>query len=392
MVATTVKTGIRAASLDDLATLLMDQHARAVDVVVAADNLHAGNDGALRVDGLTEPVLTEDGVTLVDGLYVPTRLAMGQLGDALGVPTAYVRRLADVHPELWAENVNGWLAHEQYRDKKYLVRALKGDGGPGVARAFLSDRYKVIDNLDVLMAALDGLRDAGLNVTIPSADLTDSRMYVKIWAPQVAQAAERLLAGYRSPFDFGERRANDQRVWTEAGPVVFAGMVISNSEVGGGAFSIAPQVVYQICANGMTISRESLRKTHIGGKLEEGVIDWSELTQRKALELVRAQTTDAVRTFLSPEYLAGKVAELEAVAGAPVTDPAKTIEVVSKKLSYDKATAADLLRHFTLGGQLTAGGVANAITSLAQTLEDADKAHAMEADAVPAMELVAALS
>ena len=31
-------------------------------------------------------------------------------------------------------------------------------GSGGVARAFVSDSYKIIDNLDVLLAALDGVR------------------------------------------------------------------------------------------------------------------------------------------------------------------------------------------------------------------------------------------
>ena len=37
--------------------------------------------------------------------------------------------------------------------------------------------------------------------------------------------------------------------------------------------------------------------------------------------------------------------------------------------------------HFIRGGQLTAGGVMQAVTSVAQTLDDADAAHEMEASA-----------
>ncbi|MFC0860756.1 hypothetical protein ACFHYQ_00445 [Sphaerimonospora cavernae] len=56
-------------------------------------------------------------------------------------------------------------------DRRFLVRALRGTGdGAGVARAFLSDRYKIIDNLDVLMAALDGVRLAGADVRIDGCD------------------------------------------------------------------------------------------------------------------------------------------------------------------------------------------------------------------------------
>ncbi len=33
--------------------------------------------------------------------------------------------------------------------------------GEGVARALLSDSYKLMDNFDMLLAALDGLRQSG---------------------------------------------------------------------------------------------------------------------------------------------------------------------------------------------------------------------------------------
>jgi hypothetical protein len=44
---------------------------------------------------------------------------------------------------------------------------------------------------------------------------------------------------------------------------------------------------------------------------------------------------------------------------------------------------------FILSGQPTAGGVANALTAYAQTLEDPDRAYEVERLAVPALEAVA---
>jgi len=40
---------------------------------------------------------------------------------------------------------------------------------PGAVRAFLSDGYKIIDNLDVLLAALDGVRQTGFPVQVDGA-------------------------------------------------------------------------------------------------------------------------------------------------------------------------------------------------------------------------------
>jgi hypothetical protein len=48
------------------------------------------------------------------------------------------------------------------------------------------------------------------------------------------------------------------------------------------------------------------------------------------------------------------------------------------------------LGHFIRSGDVTAGGVMHAITSVAQTLPDADAAHEMESAALRALELAAA--
>jgi hypothetical protein len=47
------------------------------------------------------------------------------------------------------------------------------------------------------------------------------------------------------------------------------------------------------------------------------------------------------------------------------------------------------LAHFIRGGQLTAGGVMQAVTSVAQTLDDADTAADLEAQALRVMDLAA---
>ena len=50
---------------------------------------------------------------------------------------------------------------------------------------------------------------------------------------------------------------------------------------------------------------------------------------------------------------------------------------------------AGRLAHFIRGGQLTAGGVMQAVTSVAQTLDDADTAADLESQALRVMDLAA---
>ena len=240
----------RNANLTDLLTLLQEQHTRKVDVVAPATAIRSV-EGVLHVQG-AEQILSEDGVTTADGRYVPTAVCDEGLAAKLDVPVSYLKRLREDRPDLYDANVNGWLHGRKAKTRlsadgqtetvlrepvpadprSFLLRAFRGDDdGTGIARAFLSDRYAPIDNLDVLVSALDGIRDAGVEVNIDGGDLTERRMVVRVSCPQVTALAPALLAGYRSPFT-GESGSDNPTVW--------AGFQISNSEVGGGAFTITP--------------------------------------------------------------------------------------------------------------------------------------------------------
>jgi hypothetical protein len=371
--------GTRNVTLADLAAMLRDQQARKVDIVAPATAIRAHH-GQLMIDG-TDPELGPDGVTMTTGTYTPTEVCDHGLAEKLGIPAAYLRRTRHDRPALYDANVNGWLDGDP---RKFLIRCLRpaDTTRPGAARAFLSDGYKRIDNLDVLMAALDGVRQSGVPVEIDGCDLTERRMYVRVVCEQVTALAPALLDGYRSPFTGAVGADN---------PVVFAGFVISNSETGCGAFTLTPRLVVQICRNGMTITRDAIRAVHLGERLDEGVVTWSGNTLDKTLALVTARTTDAVTTFLEPGYVHQVVRALGAQAGHELADPQEAVAVVSQRLRFTDAQQSAIMTHFIRGGDTTAGGILHAVTSVAQTLPDADAAHDMEAAGLRALEIAAAL-
>jgi hypothetical protein len=369
----------------DLATLvgiLNDQAARKHDVIVPARDLLVTGDGMLTIP-VVEHELSLDGVTDTMSM-VPfnwNATAAAHLADRTGIPFAYWQRMANDDPTLLATNVNHWLAQD---DRSFMVRSLLASGDrPGYVRAVMSDRYAAMDYLDTLMAVLDGVRAAGVDVTVNrenggGVDLTERRMHVKIVAPQVAVAAQHLLGKYRSPFSGAS--GNDL-------PLLFAGISITNSEVGHGSFTVAPRIVVQVCKNGMTRTQDVLRKVHVGGQQAEGVVRWSLDTQKKRLDVLVAEVRDAVQQFLTVDYLAHVVADMEAAADTKVTKPQQAIEVVAKGLGYTKAQQEALLTHFIDGGDTSLLGIAHAITSVAQTVEDADQAADMEADCWKALDL-----
>lgn len=383
----------RNASLSDLAAMLQQRQARRLDVVASAPAIRSDR-GTIVVQG-TEPIITDDGVSDGDGRYQPTAIADEGIAEKLGIPIRYLRRMREQRPDLLDANINGWLhgsgvdaAESSYGDpappdgRKFLLRCFRSDdGGDGVLRAMLSDSYRIMDDFDVLTAALDGVRQSGAEVEVHRCDLTDRRMYVQVEAPAVAVVADALLDGYRSPFS-GESGTDN--------PLVHAGFRIVNSEVGSGAFQIVPELTVQVCTNGMTITKDAMRAVHLGGRMDEGLVRWTADTDRKLVALVAAQARDAVATFLDPEYVRRIVDHITEQAGTRLSDPAATIEHVGRKLGYTEEQRAGILNHFIEGGQLTSGGVLHAVTSYARIVPDADAAWELSTSALDALALAAA--
>ena len=164
----------RHTGLRDMASLLRRQQDDKLDVVVPADQMRLVG-GELEIDGIGEPTLSRDGVTPVPGRFTPTGTCDGGIAEKLGIPVRYLRRMREDHQlDLLDHNVNTWLSHDPR--ERFLVRTFRGQHGrSGIARALLSDKYKITDNLDVLMSVLDGIRAAGVHTTA-QCDLTESRL------------------------------------------------------------------------------------------------------------------------------------------------------------------------------------------------------------------------
>lgn len=384
-------TTLRNSDLAALADLLQKQKAYKLDANVPFVAMSSVG-GKIHVKGLR----LFGGDTVLD----PLPIMDGHIATRLGIPTAYLRTLHSERPDLYDANVNGWIHGDGLSippdARMGLVRTFTDpETGEGLGRAFLSDRFAPVDNLDVLLSALDGAASAGVLIDCVKCDLTETRMNVRFACPAVGVLAPTMLEHYNPQVpgwgdlnhlrDVARREGQAYEPGKE--PVVFAGFDIRNGETGGAAFEIVPVLTFTACRNGLVLQHLAMRKIHLGGKLEEGIIRWSDATQQASLELVRLQTVDAVRSFLDPDFVREQVDAIEAKAGKPVGDPVGMVKLVATECKYTDEQAKGILDHFIKGGQFTSGGVANAVTSFAQTVEDADAAFDLEATALEALEV-----
>lgn len=377
----------------DVATLvpvLRDQRAHAIDLVVPTGALQFEG-GNLVLKGHAQE-LTDNGFYDVNGLYVPVSSVDSQLDSILDIPAKYIRKLRTENVGLLDRNLNelARMIAELNPNQKQLVRLLWGEnpampGSTGVIRAILSNGYRIQDNLDTVMAVLSGLSEAGLGIeAIKSVDLSNDRLYLAVEAPQVAVAATALLDGYR------DNRTNTFS--KDVGDIVSAGAIFSNSEVGSGSFSITPVIWALVCTNGMVQKVDVMARRHVGGRLEEGRIDWSDDTRIKANAFISAQVRDATQKFLSVDYVEEAVRRMEADAGVRISKPNETIERVSKAMGYTQAEQESILANFIEGAQLTSGGVMQAVTRTVQDIEDVDRAYEIGATGVEAMKVAKAFA
>jgi len=95
------------------------------------------------------------------GQYGVNDNTQSQISARLGIPKRYYDRMQKDAPDLLAHNVNTWFNH---KPEPRMIRTIT-DGGPsdtdGIARAFLSNRYRRIDHLMVAQAVLPQILEHG---------------------------------------------------------------------------------------------------------------------------------------------------------------------------------------------------------------------------------------
>lgn len=334
--------------LETLISTLQQQHTEKADYVIPSQLITMEN-GVMRFNG---------------NHYQPNEVFHEGLSDKLSIPLQYYRRMRAERPELLDTNVNSWLKH--MAGKNVLLRTFEGVE-KNVARAFLSDRYMALDNYDVLFTVLEAIKEMGVKVEVKNADVTDRRFYLNIVAPDVEIQATEFLREY----------LKDNR---GAGNGILSGFTISNSEVGCGQFSVRPRAVVIKCDNGLICPEDAFSRVHLGGKLEQGVITWSQETRNRNLKLVMSQVKDAISTYLSTDYLGKMVAKIADAHNIKLEHPVDAVNHVCKELRYTDEQRQSILSYFVNDGDTKASGIVHAITRHAQK-EDPDTRNEMETDA-----------
>jgi hypothetical protein len=274
-------------------------------------------------------------------------IAHNQISEKTGIPARYYNRMLAEQPELLANNVNTWFKKEP---AQRMIRTLDGK-----ARAFLSDRYRRIDNYEIASAVLPMISDMK-GATVESCEITDQRMYIKVVNPKVE--AEIV-----------------------PGDVVQSGLLISNSEIGLGSVSVMPLVYRLICSNGMIAADSGQRRSHIG-RLNEADENY-EIYRSETIEaddkafILKLQ--DIVKSTTDSVHFNKIVSAMRTGAAAKITgDIPGVVELASKTYGILEKESQGVLDHLIRGNDLSLYGLANAVTHHAQEVGSYDRSTELE--------------
>jgi hypothetical protein len=288
------------------------------------------------------------------GAFPVKDIANAQIADRLKIPKRYYDRMLDVSPDLLCTNINHWFNKEP---EKRMIRTLDHK-----ARAFLSERFRPLDNYELAEAVLPAMVEA--NCEVKSCEVTDRRMYIK-------------AVTYEIQAD----------VTKKVGDTVAAGVMVSNSEVGQGSLFVGPFIERLVCTNGMVVSDWGQRKYHVGRSLSNTGMDLSNAyelftSETKSLSdrAFWMQVRDVVRGVLSQDGFEQVVDSLRATTERKIEDdPFKVIERVQKKFTLNDEERNGVLQHLLSGRDLTQWGLVNAITRTAEDVPSYDRATEIEA-------------
>ena len=276
-------------------------------------------------------------------------VAHQQIAARLNIPYRYYAKMQNEAPDLLDQNVNRWL---NQNPERRMIRVLDGN-----VRAFLSDRYRRLDNLELCAAVLPVINEMkGSN--IESCEVTPTHLYLKV-------VNRRLKAEIR------------------VGDVVQAGFVVSNSEVGLGSLRVEPLVFRLVCKNGLICKDIAQKKYHVGRQVNVSDDNAYELYSDETLaqddKTFFMKVQDVVRCAVDEAKFALTVDKLRDATQIPLKhDPVKAVELLADKFQLTENERGDILRQLFIGADNSRYGLINAVTAASKIAKSYERATDLE--------------
>ncbi len=336
-------------TMNELAAEVRRQDQSKKDYIVSSDSIYL----QATTSGITMRV-SQSGTPQRE--FFLNNTAHNQLASYLDIPRAYYDKMLCEQPDLLTENVNRWLQCNP--PKQRMLRTLDG-----TARAFLSDRYRRIDNAP-LMRRIEPVLGKFKDLTVKSCQITDTNLYVKLVNPKLE---------------------GDVKV----GDTVQMGVIITNSEVGCGSVCVYPMLYRLVCSNGMVAQRQliGITQRHIGRKspLETQIAAYDDEVLDKVGESIRIAFDRSQFNALMAQMQESRKLKIK------VNLAEQVVEAASKHFGISKFEAEGVSERLMESEDFTLYGLANAVTRHAQDVKSYDRSTELETTGYKIMTMSPAL-
>tara|TARA_R100001440_G_scaffold5987_4_gene12497 strand:+ start:4008 stop:5117 length:1110 start_codon:yes stop_codon:yes gene_type:complete len=334
-------------TLQSLLLKVQEQNNRSADFLASTDNLqkHTNDQGKPQL------VIEATGGEPTRTLDINDH-AFGQIAQNVDIDTRTARRLQNEVPKEFDAVTNALF---QKNPTNRMVRTFLDESETtGTVRAFVSDKFKTFDNINLLQASLPQLMESEASWKVVNGTVTDKRLYIRLKSEiQTGEAAK------------GDLMAN--------------GIGLSNSEVGAGSVQVYQLFWTLACTNGMQTENRN-RSSHITSARDSA--DYGLLSgeakdaDNKALEL---KLRDLTRAYSSRELFDEILEKMNRAHSDIIEGDFHEIpERVGTVLKLTKKENTDILNGlmstigqagFEHGKPITRATMVNALTAVANNCE-----------------------
>ena len=265
-----------------------------------------------------------------ENFFAITRPCHNQVAERLEIPVKYYAKMENEAPDLLATNVNTWLKE---KPKEVFIRGLGNS-----VRAFLSDKYRVIDHLDVLLCSLNELQ--AHDVEFEDCYLSETEMNLKVRSNQLR--------------DFVRHRDD----------LIIGGLLLVNSETGHRALRVEPRMFRAQCTNGMVIEELMTRQIHLGNG-DDGFDEMIYLSIRRSIKELFGRFGEIIQI-------------LRETTEIKVRNVQRVINNVVEHYKLSETQKENILIAFGREPEHDKYGIANAVTRAAQNEENWEKGLELE--------------
>lgn len=325
-----------------------------------------------------------------------------KIGDNAGVPSAYIKRLLNDDRDqqlvaLAATNLNEFYSRRSGEmhtrgkkvEKQVFVRALKNEQGVPIVRALLSDKYFVLNNLDIALTALAIVTKTGDGGTAAKDarafdwHLDPFRFELGFVNPGVAfdlkNPEQGLIRcegkrddhGWVFPgggsFDLNRGWIGRLGEGDKSQHLVFPACFISNSETGGGSASVEMSFMEAVCLNTARLGINATRR-HLGGLMESADDYTSDETKKKVREAWLAMMADSLKQVFDEKTFEDNCRKFLGLATQEIKDVKKVTEHLISAIPGADALLDEVLKAYNQfnAGKNSVLDVQRALTTVAQ--------------------------